>query len=130
MLFLFVSGEENVFITVLNVKALLADDTDPKFQSYREGQSTTMTYGRYVHTRDGDEYNQEPHQPRSHCCESAAEIINLPSTDNNGFGIFYAQGVEPNKGVNTVPTILLRSDGKNNTVCLNKKETGQTCPFF
>ncbi len=105
------TGEEQVFITVLNGRSLNAEN--PKYQCYRETTSTIRAYGRYVNTRSQDIYNLAPNPPVAHCCESAAQIINIPSTNKNGFGIFYAQGMETNKGVSTVPTILLRSDGKN-----------------
>ena len=110
-----ISVEESVFVTVLNAKSLKADDK-PQFQCYRTmGESTERTYGRYVRTRGGtgNTKNLPPHSPQRHCCVDDANIVRMDETDRNGFGIFFCRGTQPNKIITTVPTILMRSDGKH-----------------
>lgn len=124
-----------MFITVLNNRQLRAD-SDPQFQCYQTtGETTPRTYARYVRTRggQGDTYNLPPFNPQAHCCERDAQVVKMQTTRNNGFGAFYCRGTQPNKPVTTVPTILLRSNGRCFVLaanCLIYVHVVKSCQFI
>ena len=112
-------------MTLLNPKSLRADDS-PRFQCYQTmGETTERTYGRYVRTRGGtgNTKNLPPYSPQAHCCVHDATIVRMDETDRNGFGIFFCRGTQPNKVTTTIPTILLRSDGKTHSSPLQNCNT-------
>ena len=108
----FISGEEAVFITVLNRNPLKANYNNPKFQCYQTSNDTSRTYDRYVDTRNGSlSNNPAPPAPTQHHQCDKAQIITI-SNGQDGFGIFYCRGTQADMITSTVPTILLRNDGK------------------
>ena len=98
----YIPGVRASYISILNRYQLRAN-LNPYIQCIQP--DIPKTYGRYVSTRDNTTLDLEPTPGSNKATPSM--------TNGNGFGIFFVRGSQEGRvGNTTVPTILLRNDGK------------------